>query len=99
MVLSLSLAAALVALSSSGSGEDSVDLSMDPGAPRFTVLENYTGTDFFDGFMFFSDQADPTAGYVNYVDHDTAFKNGLAAVTADGAVLLRGHRCMLPKLI
>ena len=85
--LAVALAAAVATPSSFGSGEDYVHAPVVP--PSFTVLENYTGSDFFDGFMFFSGQADPTAGYVNYVDHDTAFQNGLAAVTADGAVLLR----------
>ena len=73
---------------SSGGTERELAASL-PLPPSFTVLENYTGSSFFDGFMFFSGAADPTEGYVRYVDHDTAFQTRLAAVTADGAVLLR----------
>jgi hypothetical protein len=88
--MSLTMAAAVIAPYASGGGRNEDSGQARPAVPRsFTVLENYTGGDFFDGFQFFSGEADPTGGYVNYVDHDTAFKNGLAAVTADGAVLLR----------
>ena len=90
-MLALAMAATVAAPSGGDTGEDSAQIGKTrPVVPRsFTVLENYTGLDFFDGFQFFSGEADPTGGYVNYVDHDTAFKNGLAAITADGAVLLR----------
>lgn len=96
MALALALVAAATADPSGGgrSGSGGAGIARTSGAapvvPRsFAVLENYTGSEFFDGFQFFSGQADPTDGYVNYVDHDTAFQHGLAAITSDGAVLLR----------
>ena len=60
-----------------------------PLPTTFTTFFNYTGQHFFDGFMFFSDQADPTDGYVNYVNESYAFQRGLAKLMPDSAVLLR----------
>lgn len=48
----------------------------------FTLLKDYSGTAFFDGFDFFTDR-DPTNGCVDFVDKSTAFASGLAGVDAN----------------
>ncbi|KAK5721039.1 hypothetical protein LTR15_007003 [Elasticomyces elasticus] len=49
----------------------------------YTLEDDYTaGGDFFDMFSFFTD-ADPTHGYVNYVDQSTATQNGYIDTSSD----------------
>jgi len=47
------------------------------GKSPYTLVRNYTGQAFFDGFSFFND-TDPTHGFVQYVDMSTANETGLA---------------------
>ncbi|KAF4123501.1 glycoside hydrolase family 16 protein [Geosmithia morbida] len=47
-------------------------------ATQYHLDQYYDANNFFDEFSFFSEQ-DPTNGYVNYVDADTAFDMGLAS--------------------
>ena len=63
-------------------------------AVPWTLASNYTGEDFMNHFDFFSGKADPTGGYVNYVDRGTASDASqpggqLASVLSDGSVVLR----------
>lgn len=46
----------------------------------------YSGESFFDGWSFFT-AADPTAGYVQYVDKATAQKNGLISTSGGAAYM------------
>ncbi|KZT02744.1 glycoside hydrolase family 16 protein, partial [Laetiporus sulphureus 93-53] len=55
----------------------------------WTVEDTYEGETFFDRFDFYTG-ADPTNGLVNYTDQETAFADGLAYVTSDGIVVMRG---------
>jgi hypothetical protein len=60
----------------------------------WSLTANFTGQDFINRFDFFSGKADPTSGYVNYVDRGTATDPAqpggqLAAVLPDGSVVLR----------
>jgi len=48
----------------------------------YRVSNTYEGTTFFDAFNFFTG-GDPTHGYVNYVDKNTATREGLIHATAD----------------
>ena len=60
-------------------------------AVPWTLASNYTGEDFMNHFDFFSGKADPTGGYVNYVDRGTASDASqpggqLASVLSDGCL-------------
>jgi len=55
----------------------------------WTVEDTYKGQDFFDYFEFFTGP-DPTNGQVNYTDRATAFADGLAYVTSDDIVVMKG---------
>lgn len=48
----------------------------------FTLVDDYSGPSFFDGWSFFTD-SDPTSGQVNYLDKDAAMAAGLAFVQPD----------------
>ena len=47
-----------------------------PALAQYHLVDHRAGSNFFDGFSFFTG-ADPTAGFVNYVDQSTAAANGL----------------------
>lgn len=53
------------------------------------IQDTYEGKSFFDRWSFF-DQGDPTHGAVNFTDAQTAFANGLAYVTDDNVVIMKG---------
>ncbi|KIM85230.1 glycoside hydrolase family 16 protein [Piloderma croceum F 1598] len=53
------------------------------------IQDTYEGQSFFDRWSFFS-QGDPTHGQVSFVDQQTAFDTGLAYVTADNIVVMKG---------
>ncbi|EXJ55348.1 hypothetical protein A1O7_08275 [Cladophialophora yegresii CBS 114405] len=48
---------------------------------NYQLVGNYSGVAFFNNFQFFSDP-DPTAGFVKYVDQDTANSTGLAGIAS-----------------
>ncbi|KAJ5143608.1 Concanavalin A-like lectin/glucanases superfamily [Penicillium bovifimosum] len=53
----------------------------------YSLKDDYgTSDSFFDNFNFFTDH-DPTNGYVNYVDRDTATKNGLINTHGNGVYI------------
>lgn len=56
---------------------------------NYTLLDAYEGPSFFDHFTFFSDEPDPTNGFVEYVDRDSAADLNLTSITADGSIVLR----------
>ncbi|CEG68432.1 hypothetical protein CU097_005279 [Rhizopus azygosporus] len=56
-------------------------------AQGWVLKKNYQGSSFFDGFSFFTD-ADPTHGFVQYVDKSTAQSAGLIS-TQGGKVIMR----------
>jgi hypothetical protein len=45
----------------------------------YVLSSNHTAESFFDGFFYFTED-DPTHGYVNFVDEDTAHNNGLVKI-------------------
>lgn len=49
----------------------------------YAVADNYTGANFFDNFDYFTG-ADPTNGFVNYLDGPTATSEGLASINSQG---------------
>jgi len=51
--------------------------SLGAGAARYVLEDHYVGDDFFSKWTFF-DGHDPTHGFVEYVDFDTASRTGLA---------------------
>ncbi|KAI1614410.1 concanavalin A-like lectin/glucanase domain-containing protein, partial [Exophiala viscosa] len=53
----------------------------------YALDTEYSGSSFFDGFTFF-DEADPSHGFVTYVDEDTASSSGLITFD-DGSVQMR----------
>ncbi|KAH9946640.1 glycoside hydrolase family 16 protein [Amylocystis lapponica] len=55
----------------------------------WSLEDTYAGKSFFDTFDFFTG-TDPTNGMVNYTDKDTAISDGLAYVTDDNIVIMRG---------
>lgn len=52
------------------------------GAAQYQVAETFTDGNFFDHFSFFTG-ADPTAGWVNYVDQATAQAAGLISTNGN----------------
>lgn len=63
-------------------------LAAGPQGEPFSLLHDYTGEKFFDGFAFFS-AGDPTGGTVDFVDKPTALSEGLAGVNDAGQVFMR----------
>ncbi|KAL1986124.1 hypothetical protein VTN96DRAFT_6776 [Rasamsonia emersonii] len=54
---------------------------------QYTVVNSFAGQDFFNNFAF-STEADPTHGFVQYVDQATAQSLGLINVTPSGSVYI-----------
>lgn len=54
--------------------------------PSYSLLKEYSGSTFFDGFSFY-DGADPTHGYVTYGNKDYAQSNNLIGFDGDYAVM------------
>ncbi|KZT42799.1 hypothetical protein SISSUDRAFT_979643 [Sistotremastrum suecicum HHB10207 ss-3] len=73
------------AKSSSSSSSSSSQASATPssGPPPFTLVNGYTGNDFFNGWSF-QTGADPTEGIVNFLSADDAKNAGLAYVNGAG---------------
>jgi len=59
-----------------------------PGAPEasYVLTDLWQGNTFFNNFNFFT-AADPTHGYVTYVDYNTAQKNGLISTSANSIIM------------
>lgn len=55
----------------------------------WTVEDDYKGQNFFDSFAFYTGP-DPTNGMVNYTNQSTAFSEGLAYVTSNNIVVMKG---------
>jgi len=55
--------------------------------PAYALATSYSGSTFFDGFDFFSD-ADPTNGFVTYVDETTAQDTGLISASDGNPVYI-----------
>ncbi|EXJ65059.1 hypothetical protein A1O7_01399 [Cladophialophora yegresii CBS 114405] len=72
---STTLVSALLLLSSSAAATSDTYYALDT---------DYSGRDFFDGFNFFTD-ADPTHGFVTYVDEGTALADGLITTRGGSA--------------
>ncbi|ETW74900.1 glycoside hydrolase family 16 protein [Heterobasidion irregulare TC 32-1] len=53
------------------------------------IQDTFDSTNFFDHFSFYN-ESDPTHGTVDYVDRDTAIAHGLAYVTNDSQVIMKG---------
>ncbi|KAG1801599.1 glycoside hydrolase family 16 protein [Suillus plorans] len=53
------------------------------------IQDTYEGSTFFDTFNFYTG-ADPTNGLVTFVDQQAAFNDGLASITSDNKVIMRG---------
>lgn len=53
----------------------------------YTLTDKWQGQSFFDGWSFYSD-ADPTNGYVTFLDKDAATSAGLAYVQDDNTTIL-----------
>jgi hypothetical protein len=53
------------------------------------IQDTYEGSTFFDTFDFYTG-SDPTNGLVTFVNQQTAFNDGLAYVTSDNKVIMRG---------
>jgi len=53
---------------------------------QYTLVEQYQGSNFFDGFSFWN-YSDPTNGDVIYVDGNTAWQKGYAAVSGNSVYL------------
>ena len=81
--------AGLVALPELGAPPQQEREAAPPVPSSFKVMDNFTGAKFFEGFEFFSGKADPTEGYVEYVNKSAAFADGLAAVLSTGQVMMR----------
>ncbi|EGO01749.1 glycoside hydrolase family 16 protein [Serpula lacrymans var. lacrymans S7.3] len=55
----------------------------------WVIEDNYEGQTFFDRFDFYTG-ADPTHGMVDFVDQQTAYSSGLAYVTSNNKVIMKG---------
>ncbi|KAJ5720138.1 hypothetical protein N7493_007016 [Penicillium malachiteum] len=62
-------------------------LSSPARAAEYELVETWQGEEFFDYFHFY-DGPDPTNGWVNYMDGDSASKAGLVKITDEGTVYL-----------
>ncbi|KIW30350.1 uncharacterized protein PV07_06100 [Cladophialophora immunda] len=78
---STTLVSALLLLSSSASATNTY----------YALDTEYSGTNFFDGFNFFAD-ADPTHGFVTYVDEATAEADGLITFNGGSAQMRVDHK-------
>lgn len=54
----------------------------------YQLDKSYEGEDFFDKFNYYSD-ADPTHGYVTYVNKEDAQRMGLASINSDGSFRMK----------
>jgi hypothetical protein len=61
----------------------------------YTLQDVYDSTNFFDGFNFY-DGRDPTNGFVDYVNAETANNAGLAGLSQDGVYMGVDHTTMSP---
>ncbi|CAK7198313.1 hypothetical protein SEUCBS139899_000973 [Sporothrix eucalyptigena] len=59
-------------------------------ATSYSLVDNYNSTNFFTNFAFF-DEADPTNGFVDYADAQTASENGLAGYVNNMVYLGTDH--------
>lgn len=64
-------------------------------ATSYSLVDNYDSTNFFTGFEFF-DAADPTNGFVEYADAQTASKSGLAGFVDNMVYLGTDHATANP---
>ncbi|KIH86601.1 hypothetical protein SPBR_08567 [Sporothrix brasiliensis 5110] len=64
-------------------------------AASYSLVDNYNNTNFFSGFEFF-DAPDPTHGFVEYVDAQTASKSGLAGYVNNMVYLGADHNTANP---
>ncbi|KAJ5731747.1 uncharacterized protein N7483_006255 [Penicillium malachiteum] len=62
-------------------------LSSPAHATEYELMETWQGEEFFNYFHFY-DGPDPTNGWVNYMDGDSASKAGLVKITDEGTVYL-----------
>ncbi|KZT30404.1 glycoside hydrolase family 16 protein [Neolentinus lepideus HHB14362 ss-1] len=74
---------------SSASGSSSFEYDKNGSSFLWVIQDTYEGQSFFDRFGFYSD-SDPTHGTVTYVNASTAFSSGLAYVTNDNKVIMKG---------
>lgn len=56
---------------------------------QFKLVDSHAGTDFFNGWSFWSGLPDPTNGIVNYVDQSTGRANGIVDVNDAGNAIMR----------
>ncbi|KAG8726487.1 hypothetical protein FRC12_023359, partial [Ceratobasidium sp. 428] len=76
-------------LSRSVKGLNDTDISTTRRAPKaFKIVDQYAGSNFFDGWDFFSEH-DPTNGNVNYQAKSDAIAKKLAYVEPDGTVVVK----------
>ncbi|KAL1891856.1 hypothetical protein Sste5346_007400 [Sporothrix stenoceras] len=64
-------------------------------ATSYSLVDNYNSSNFFTGFEFF-DAADPTNGFVDYVDAQTASQSGLAGYVNGMVYLGADHNTANP---
>ncbi|CAK7222654.1 hypothetical protein SCUCBS95973_004917 [Sporothrix curviconia] len=64
-------------------------------ATSYSLVDNYNSTNFFTNFAFF-DAADPTNGFVDYADAQTASQNGLAGYVNNMVYLGADHTTQDP---
>ncbi|KAK3952393.1 concanavalin A-like lectin/glucanase domain-containing protein [Pseudoneurospora amorphoporcata] len=60
--------------------------STTPSPSNYTLVDLFNAQNFFSEFAFFND-SDPTHGFVQYVDYQTANKSGLVGYAPDGVML------------
>ncbi|KAL2890522.1 putative endo-1 3(4)-beta-glucanase [Ceratocystis lukuohia] len=76
-----------------------VSAGLTPSAPytitTYKMIANFNETNFFDEFQFFNED-DPTHGYVQYVDYQTAQKGGYAKLEDDSVYLGADHVALNP---
>ncbi|CAK7211256.1 hypothetical protein SBRCBS47491_001060 [Sporothrix bragantina] len=65
-------------------------------ATSYSMVDNYNSTNFFTNFAFF-DAADPTNGFVDYADAQTASQNGLAGYVNNMVYLGADHTTANPS--
>lgn len=68
-----------------------LDKNKDGSSFLWVIEDTYAGKTFFDGFDFFAER-DPTNGSVEYVNQTVAYANGLAYVTDDDHVFMKGDQ-------
>ncbi|EPQ60799.1 hypothetical protein GLOTRDRAFT_68755 [Gloeophyllum trabeum ATCC 11539] len=82
-------AGAWVKRAAAASGSSSFEYDRNGTSFLWVIQDTYAGKTFFDRFGFYSD-SDPTHGTVTYVNQSTAFSSGLAYVTDDNKVIMKG---------